>query len=367
MTRYRTNHGLRLRWDDRATETGLAARPFGSATEWIPVPTFDAVDLLEYALDGRSAGQLRAFGEEELGRDPTAAEDLVGFLVDRQLVVPVGEWPDAAMDWYDEEWQVALHHHLAMRGREPAVVDRPGPRTGSPSRSVRPGQAGISLPDPEPVPARPFDGVLLARRTCRDFSGTPVDLAALSSVLHHAFRPTRAYRDDADGSGGNADGDGRASATGRRSSPAAVHDAVEAYVAGLRVDGLDTGLYRYAVADHALDPTDAALGDDPAAADDVVESLLYEQPHCRGAAAGLFLVLDFERYRARCRDSLHFRHAYVGVSALLQRLLLAAVAFDLEVFQSIAYRERAVDDLLGVDGVDRAVAYFAAVGHGDAP
>jgi SagB-type dehydrogenase family enzyme len=86
--------------------------------------------------------------------------------------------------------------------------------------------------------------LLLRRRSTRSFDPVPLPLATLGTILYYAF-----------GCQGIATYAGGALSLVRKTSPSGggLHP-VEVYPLILRVEGLDPGIYHYAIGDHTLEP-----------------------------------------------------------------------------------------------------------------
>jgi putative peptide maturation dehydrogenase len=105
-----------------------------------------------------------------------------------------------------------------------------------------PGSAAIELPLQSPD--GPFYDLLLRRRSTRSFDpSTPLPLTTLGTILYYAF-----------GCQGVATYAGGALSLVRKTSPSGggLHP-VEVYPLILRVEGVDPGIYHYAIEDHTLE------------------------------------------------------------------------------------------------------------------
>ena len=132
----------------------------------------------------------------------------------------------------------------------------------------------------------------------------------------------------------------------------------ETYVAALRIEGLEPGLYRYLAIEHKL----LRL---PGAWDDLPHRLTAASNGQRyvGKAAAVF-VWAVRPCRTEYRygdDSL--KDILISVGHICQNLYLACEAIGLGTCATVAYQQDLLDGILGVDGHDEIPLYLAPVGH----
>jgi SagB-type dehydrogenase family enzyme len=146
---------------------------------------------------------------------------------------------------------------------------------------------------------------------------------------------------------------------GRRSVPSggALYP-LELYVAACRVNGLPPGLLH-------LDPERRVL--EVLHDGDVADELLAATPLpdlLADAAAVVFVTAVF--WRTRVKYGLRgYRFALLEAGHVVQNVLLAATALGTPAFPLGGFFDTAVEEMLGVDGVDESVVYGAVLG-GDA-
>lgn len=161
----------------------------------------------------------------------------------------------------------------------------------------------IALPKPETNGAFPLDRALNERRSVREYSGHPIDLAAVSRLLWSA--------------------QGVTSRDGRRAAPSAgALYPLEITVVATRVHGLESGVYRYLPAAHALQ----RVGE-PVSLDAIVHAA-HGQEWISGTAA-VFVIASVEGRTAKKYGARAGRYATFEAGAASENLLLQAVALGL--------------------------------------
>ncbi|HNX48722.1 MAG TPA: SagB/ThcOx family dehydrogenase [Thermoanaerobaculaceae bacterium] len=220
------------------------------------------------------------------------------------------------------------------QGVPPPPVEKPVPEGAQlvplPSRGQWQGLAAVAL-----------ETAIARRRSRREYSDGKVRLDELSFLLWAAQGVTRTL------------GPGHA----LRTVPSAgCRHALETYLAVLRVNGLEPGLYRFLPLEHALwlERADPELGGKLMAA-------CFAQRFV-GAAAVTF-VWTAVPYRMEWRYGLA-SHKVIALDAghACQNLYLACEAVDCATCAVAAYDQEAMDELLGVDGEDELTVYLAPVG-----
>ena len=175
------------------------------------------------------------------------------------------------------------------------------------------------------------------RRSERNFSRNPMGLAELSHILYYSSGLT----------------DKR---SGFRASPSAgATYPIEIYPVINNVEGLTTGIYRYSVSAHELEPiregdfrqemAQAALG----------QRMLIE--------ANVVLVLSaiFERTTRRYQERGQ-RYILLEAGHIAQNTSLVATSMGLGICAIGAFYDEDFNRLLGLDGRQESVLYLVAVG-----
>ncbi len=209
-----------------------------------------------------------------------------------------------------------------------------------------PESKAIPLPRTGPVLSRGLGDTLLSRRTYREFEEKAIRLEELSVILHYTFAPIR-FTDS-----------GRFGNLPLKTSPSAGsrHEA-ECYLIPLRVDGAPPGLYHYDGLRHALEVVDqdfsaGQLGD-----------LVYGQRACLSSAFVCFTTAVARRLTWKYRHPRAYRLPMIDAGHYAQSFALTVTALGLGAFQTIAFRDDAVERALGIaDGQEFAV-YALAAGH----
>ncbi|MEW6308907.1 MAG: SagB/ThcOx family dehydrogenase [Bacillota bacterium] len=194
-----------------------------------------------------------------------------------------------------------------------------------------------------PPPAR-SDGpglwqALSARRSVRRYPPRPISLQELSQLAWAAQGETA-----------------RAGDRLLRTAPSAgATYPTETYIFANRVDGLEPGLYRYAVADHAL--TLIRGGDLSSELKDAVLGQGFVVQAAVVFAWTVVMERTSRRYGTRARQYVFMDCGHIG-----QNLALAAAAMGMGSCAIGAFSDEAVAQVLGVDGVAEQPAYLTSVG-----
>ena len=203
-----------------------------------------------------------------------------------------------------------------------------------------PGARKIRLPPPGPPVRSSFLEILSLRRSVREYSSRPILLPEISLLLWAA---TGVQREEA----GHA----------FRTAPSAgALYPVDTYVIAHRVDGVERGLYHYAVQGHLLE--EVALGD---FGEKLAHAALFQE-FCSEASAVLVWTAVFPRAKWKYRQRA-YRYVYLDAGHIAQNLALAAVGLGLGSCQVAAFFDDEMNALLGVEGVEESVIYMSAVGH----
>lgn len=131
---------------------------------------------------------------------------------------------------------------------------------------------------------------------------------------------------------------------------------VETYLAVHRVDGIEPGIYHYAVLDHELEQLetgDSALLTARAALDQRV---------ALEAAVVLIWTGVFGRAKWKYRQRA-YRYVYLDAGHIAENAALSAVGLGLGSCQIAAIYDDEANALLGVDGEHESVIYMTAIGH----
>jgi SagB-type dehydrogenase family enzyme len=205
------------------------------------------------------------------------------------------------------------------------------------------GAPSVSLPPPRL--SGEFPRVLLARRTWRRFSRTPLRLGDLATLLKLTF-----------GVFGWVDYGELAPGPLKTSPSAGGLHPIEAYVLALRVESLPRGLYHYAPARHRLVRLRAGA-DLPR-----VDRYLPTQGYYGKASAIVFLTALFARNEWQYPYPRSYRSVLLEAGHLCQTFCLVATWLSLAPFCTAALADSRIEDDLGIDGIRESVLYVAGVG-----
>jgi len=191
----------------------------------------------------------------------------------------------------------------------------------------------------------PLEQVLYGRRTHRAFTGQPVALATLATVLHTVFAPV-----------GYVDAGEFGALIQRTSAAGGARQELEAYLAAFDVDQVEPGLYHYNSREHALE----LLRPDVTAAQ--MQHIGAEQAALGQCAFAVFLTAVIERASVKYRNPRAYRVILMNAGHLGQTFALTATALGLGPFQTAAFHDSAVEKLLGIDGITEIPIYLLAAG-----
>jgi len=198
----------------------------------------------------------------------------------------------------------------------------------------------VRLPEPRLDDRRPTAATIAARRSTRSYSATPMTTDELSRLL---FLTT----------GINSDRWGNA----RRTAPSSgALYPIELYAVIHNVEGVERGVYHYALREHALELVRA--GDHRAS---VVEQGL-QQEFLGECGAVMFLTQILQRMRPKYQDR-SYRYGLLEAGHIGENGYLAATSAGLGACGVGAFMDDAINEMLGVDGIEEAVVYMLAVGH----
>ncbi len=205
---------------------------------------------------------------------------------------------------------------------------------------VYPDAPRIPLPALGEAHGLSLEDVIRRRRSIRTYTGTAMTQEALSRLLFHTGGITAEQW-----------------GTGLRAAPSAgALYPIETYVLAHRVEGLEMGVYHYAVQPHALTRLRAGDVRNEIVRAGILQNFLGE------ANVVLVLTSIFQRLRWRYRERA-YRYAMLEAGHIGQNVYLAATALGMGACAVGAFNDDAVNALVGVDGVEEAALYVLAVGE----
>jgi SagB-type dehydrogenase family enzyme len=227
---------------------------------------------------------------------------------------------------------------------KPGVIDALGSvaNWGQPVELYKayPGARTVALPEPRLEGGLSSAAAIAARRSTRSYSGQPLSLDELSRFLFLT-------------SGISSDRFGNA----RRTAPSSgALYPIEVYPIVHNVDGVEPGVYHYAYREHALELVRA---EDMRSR--VVEQGL-GQEFLGQCGTVLFVTMILQRMRPKYQDR-SYRYGLLEAGHLGENAYLAATEMGLGACGIGAFMDDAMNEMLGVDGVEEAVVYMLAVGH----
>ena len=130
---------------------------------------------------------------------------------------------------------------------------------------------------------------------------------------------------------------------------------IETYVVVNQVEGIEAGLYHYAVNGHELELLRAG--------DWAVETAqaALDQKMCAQAPVVLIWTAVFPRTKWKYRQRA-YRYVYLDAGHIAAHVALVATALGLGSCQIAAFYDDEANDLVEVDGIDESVIYMSVVG-----
>lgn len=197
----------------------------------------------------------------------------------------------------------------------------------------------LSLSPPETAGGAPMWDAVAARRSLRRYDDRPLRERDLSQLLWATQGVTRRMRE-----------------MSLRASPSAgALYPIETYIVAHRVEGVEPGLYHYAVDDGALEQL--RTGD----LRDEVAGAALDQGVAYFSQCVFVWSAVFERSKWKYLQRA-YRYVYLDAGHIAQNLALAAVGLGLGTCQIGAIYDEEANAMLGVDGERESVVYMSTVG-----
>ncbi|MFP3675960.1 SagB family peptide dehydrogenase [Pseudomonas sp. SIMBA_041] len=210
----------------------------------------------------------------------------------------------------------------------------------------------ISLPKPGCLPQSTLANTLIDRKTCRTFTGEPLSLEAVSTLLYLSLGYLREREDDVDES--IAEGLGA-----RRTSPSGGGlNACEGFLLVQNVSGLKPGLYAYHPSEHALSFVNPLPGRP-------LGQLLCGQHFINNLPVGLFITSRFDKLWWKYEHSRAYRMAYVEAGHISQTFQLVATSLGFNTWLTGALTDDQVETLLGLNDSAEQPLFFVGCGNSD--
>ena len=205
------------------------------------------------------------------------------------------------------------------------------------------GEPLLRLPKPADIAVPPVGlrQAIEGRESLRQYGPQPLALAELAFLLWCSQGVRQVLQ-------------GRV--TLRNVPSAGARHALETYVLANRVEGLESGLYRYLAVEHALQ---LARGG-PEVAEQLVGACLGQ---AMVAAANASLYWTAVPYRMTWRyGERGYRYLFLDAGHACQNLYLAAEAVGCGACAIAAFDDELLNAALGIDGVEQFALYVATVG-----
>ena len=198
----------------------------------------------------------------------------------------------------------------------------------------------IELPPVTEVKGLSATETIKRRRSVRSYNNQDIILGELSNLLYYT---------------GGLSGEQWGRKLRAAPSAGALYP-IELYLVIHRVEGLEPGLYHYAVKDHAME----LLRADDLKGEIVIRGL--GQEFLGQANLVLVFTAIFQRLRWKYRER-SYRYALLEAGHLGQNVYLAGASMGLGVCAVGAFLDDELNSMLGVDGQEEAAVYTLAVGR----
>lgn len=203
-----------------------------------------------------------------------------------------------------------------------------------------PSSPKIQLDPPQKQGGMPLWEAIIGRRSVRDFKDEPMKGAHLSQLLWASQGITAEHM-----------------GYELRATPSAgALYPVETYLAVKNVEGIEPGIYHYAVQRHELRQLR------PGNFSSSVSQAALDQDFASSANVIFIWTAFFERSKWKYNQRA-YRYVYLDAGHIAQNVALAAISLGLGSCQIAALYDDEVNSLLEVDGEKESVLYMTIVGH----
>jgi SagB-type dehydrogenase family enzyme len=198
----------------------------------------------------------------------------------------------------------------------------------------------IQLPKIPSPPTVTLHDTLIKRRSVRRFGQSPLTAESLSYLLWASTGITR-----------------KQSGYEFRTAPSAgALYPIETYLSVQNVEGIDQGIYHYAIQDHTLELLEA--GDFSV---DVARAAL-DQQMCADAAVVFIWTAIFQRSKWKYKQRA-YRYVYLDAGHIAENLALAATALDLASCHIAAIYDDEANEIIDADGAEESTIYMTAIAN----
>lgn len=301
---------------------------------------------------------------QSCGQVEGSLEGLLSELLAAQILVPADyrhPLQDAAEHWQRRGWLDALVLHLQSRDlvysdfgsgafvseRAKGVARRTHEWADRSTEQTAAGAESIGLPPPPPHWSNRLDvlDVMRARRSGAPWTNQPIDKPLLASLLADGNRDALRNRRLARDARGPTD-----------LCDCSSYTALETYVVCNRVQGVDPGVYQYAVESHQLTPLRSGEFQQE------LVTLCIGQAKVRGCSVAFLITACWARYYDLYRHARAYRNLLINTAELAHCYILAATAASLSNFITPAFNDEVAEQLVGSSSLEQGPLYLVAVG-----
>jgi SagB-type dehydrogenase family enzyme len=213
----------------------------------------------------------------------------------------------------------------------------------------------ISLPnfDERSFKGKAFYEVVSKRKTNRTFFNKEIELKTFSNFMYFVFGNFHHSDDELSKLGAIEYSTRKTSPSGGNIHP------IEAFVLVHNVSGILPGVYYYNPDLHSLHSIDSKV---PSYKD--LSYILNDQYFCSNSSFSIFYICRFEKIWWKYPHSRSYKFSHVDAGAIAQTAQLAATALDMNFWQTGAFRDTMIDELLNLK-MNEACLFFMSYGKGD--
>ncbi|MFA0963814.1 SagB family peptide dehydrogenase [Roseivirga sp. BDSF3-8] len=284
------------------------------------------------------------------------AEKLIDSLLERDILVKQGSDIAAREATIDSwEWDLPARHYHARTNYVSfeanntyvyAELDKKAREKIPPSPYYEiEGLAYINLPGPGTLPSLTLQETLLARRTCRKFSGSSISSFRFSDLLYYSFGKT-----------GELNGGSIGDVIFKTSPSGGARHPAEIYVVVNNVEGWEAGIYHYNTKTHSLGLIEAG---------DFREwgvHVCSKQEWVKDASVVCILTSMLKRNMWKYENSHAYRVINMDLGHLGQTFHLVSTAMGLGPFTTAALNCKLIEDKLANDPYLQPALYACAAG-----
>ncbi|WP_010094967.1 SagB/ThcOx family dehydrogenase [Ornithinibacillus scapharcae] len=282
---------------------------------------------------------------------------IINKLIESKVLIPVSEHNKSEITKMIKEWsewgEPTWFMHLESKNSQYKSADDVGAEF---AKSAEPAplaykcnckESKIPLPTPTSLDNNCLSDILTLRRTCRNFSDSPITLSDLSNLLFYTggilfTNSTRFF--------------GRVI---KKSAPSpGGRHSIELYPVVNNCDGLESGIYHYCQKHHALNLISKEKDVKP-----FLNDALYGQDYFLDASVTVFYTSVIDRLKWKYKGSRIYRIMHYETTHYAQNFLLTGTALNLGVFTTGAINESLIESKLKIDGIHEIPLYVSGAGN----